>query len=206
MASLSTGVLFIPVVTFVLKGMVCGTSTNPNAPVLLYSECASPGYITIATLVSLFGPLYLALMALFTLVFYEGSPLSLSVEAQPHGRADFLLLLIRTTLVVFLDTFPTLFSAWVNVGICAVCSLAWILSAVVLLPFYDATMNRLNIAYALAFVWSVCCLALSLVRPDVDGAFDPPVFVLSPLLRCNHPPPPPPKLTFSHPYILPPPF
>jgi hypothetical protein len=170
MSPLSTGILFVPVVTFVLKGMVCGNNPNPNAPVLLYSDCTSAGYVTIASIVSLFGPLYLALMALFALVFFEGSPLSLSVEAQPHGRADLLLLLIRTTLVVFLDVFPTLFSTWVNVGICAVCGLAWILSSVILLPYYDATMNRLNIAYALAFVWAVCCLALSLVRPDVDGA------------------------------------
>jgi len=90
------------------------------------------------------------------------------VEAQPHGRADFLLLIIRTVLVIILDIFPAFFSPWVNVAFCAVSGVFWIVSAVNLLPFYDATMNRLNIAYALIFLWSVCCLILSLTRADID--------------------------------------
>ena len=162
---LSAGVLFIPLLTTMLRGLSCGS--NPNMP-NIFSNCNDFQYAISVPLVAILAPLFVMLAGLFTLVFYDSNPLSLSSEARAHGRADFALLISRVLLVIFVDTYPNLLSAWSNLAVVALCSLMWFIPSVVLLPFYDATMNRINIAFSTSFAWSVCCLALSLARPDID--------------------------------------
>ena len=164
--TLSSNVLFVPLLTVLLKGLACGSTDPGNLSV--FASCSDPSYAAALPVVATLAPLFVLLCSLFALVYYDANPLSLSTEARAHGRMDFALLVSRTLMVVFIDIFPGILSAWANLAVCAAAGALWLGTAVYLLPYYSATMNRLNIAYATSFTWSVCCLALSLGRNDLD--------------------------------------
>ena len=167
-SQLSSQVLFIPLLTMLLKGIACGNAAQPAGAADVFASCSSVEVQVLVPTGAIVAALFVLLCALFTLVYYDSNPLSLSVESRAHGRAELALLIARTLLVVIVDIFPALLSPWANLGVCAFAALVWLVPAVKLLPYYEATMNRINIAAATSFAWAVCCLALSLGRADVD--------------------------------------
>ena len=167
-SQLSSQVLFIPLLTMLLKGIACGNAAQPAGAADVFASCSSVEVQVLVPTGAIVAALFVLLCALFTLVYYDSNPLSLSVESRAHGRAELALLIARTLLVVIVDLFPALLSPWANLGVCAFAALVWLVPAVKLLPYYEATMNRINIAAATSFAWAVCCLALSLGRADVD--------------------------------------
>lgn len=169
---LSTGVLFIPLLTLLLSGFSCNSS---QASVNLWTasgiDCSSPGYIVQNIVVALLLVMLFALCSLFTLVFYEPDPLSPALDAKAHGRVDFGFLIIRTLLVVFVDMFRVLPSSpWFNVAVVSFAGLAWLGLYTLFLPHYHATLNRLHIVASTCFCWSVACLALSIGDSGTDAA------------------------------------
>lgn len=161
----STSILYIPILTMVLRGLACSA---PGAQPLSELECGTFGYSIILGVVTILTVLFVSLCSLFTLVFYDGNFLSASVDAKAHGRAEFLSLIIRTVLVVFIDIFPLLLGPWLNFFLCVTAAVAWLATSIFLMPFYSPMSNRLNIIYSMCFSWSCACLAVSLNAPLMD--------------------------------------
>eukprot|EP00741_Cyanophora_paradoxa_P013217 tig00000178_g12767.t1 len=148
---------YITIINFFMWGVRCGEKGSEenllvcwSAPHLIYL-----GVSIIALL--LFVP-YACLMAL---VYHDRKPLSRDIESRPHGRFDFLYLLIRTAMVLITALVPASQVAAINFTIFVLMLLAAAF-LIVVQPFYRPRINAFRCALMTsAAVFALCSCFLS---------------------------------------------
>ena len=80
------------------------------------------------------------------------------------------MLIVKTVLVVVVETFADQISDWVKIVLLSVAAVVWFTAYVGFLPFYAHSMNQLQCAFAAVFAYSVACLLLQTLNTDKDAA------------------------------------
>jgi hypothetical protein len=128
--------------------------------------CYTGGHLAQTVITAALTFVFVILCGLFSLVYYDCDPLTINLGAVAHGRADFLFLIVKTILVVFVDVFPK------STGNETLCAMVVVASAVLVvvytatMPYLHHLMNKLTLGIMNGVVCacssSTCILALML--------------------------------------------
>ncbi len=102
-------------------------------------------------------------------VFIESHPFSPSLEARAHGRADIIMLIVQTALVLTVQTFSNFLQLWMLLAILGVAGALWLGTYLLWLPHYAFSMNAANIIGATVYMWAFVCLCLNNTYPRGDA-------------------------------------
>jgi len=170
MGTTSATLLFIPLTYLLTSGFACHDKKEvPFWQELGYS-CYTGGHLAQTVIAAGFTLAFIALCSLFALVYFDSNPLSPNLAAKAHGRADFVVLVTKTLLVVLVEVYPHSIGHIPLTAIVAVSAIVWLGVFVYMLPFHHHLMNRLNIALAATYAWIVTCLILAEAVPGFDSA------------------------------------
>ena len=139
---------FIPVFTLLMSGFACGEHSAVHFWYEAGVECHSLGYLVQSAISVVLTAGFVALCSLFSLVFYDSNSMSPNIVAKAHGRADLCFLCVKTVLVVFVDTFPSVMPTPALAAVVALCGAAWVGSLLYFMPFFDHRWNRFHLAQA----------------------------------------------------------
>ncbi len=168
--TLSGTVLFIPLFTLLLSTWQCELYKDNVFWKQADYVCFQGGHLAQSILSGALAVAFVALCAVFALVFYDSAPLSSNIVAKAHGRVDFIFLILKIVLVVCVETFPTVLPLWLLIGLLILCALVWTASSLYFLPFYDARWNAWTTAQACIFTYATICLAISESYHETDAA------------------------------------
>ncbi|KAJ3366365.1 hypothetical protein GGF31_008093 [Allomyces arbusculus] len=149
--------LSIPIAQLLLAGLNCGSGKVAHYDKLCFGPAHLPLFVMDVIGIIVFAPL----MLVASLVFLETSPTSLSPEAKPHGRVDFVIVAARlgfVTLYTFMPETPTgnwLYSVFITLGL-----LYLIRSVALAQPYYDTRMTAMRLGFMVA---TLCAMVLSMV-------------------------------------------
>ena len=133
-------------------------------------ECYAGSHLATAFAAALLTPAYVGVAALFTVTYLDTNPVTSSWSGRVHGRADAVLLTIKTLLVLLVQVFPS------QVGGLGLAALVMASTATVaavyawILPFSHHIVNRLMVAGATCAMWMGYCALMGSVLPSYDAA------------------------------------
>jgi hypothetical protein len=133
-------------------------------------NCYKGGHLAQTIVSSILTVAFVILCAMFTLVYYDSNPLSPNLEARAHGRAEFVFLLVKSVLVVFIDVFPHSTGARMLVVIIILSSIVLLVLYATMMPYMHHVMNKVMLATMSAFVWASIAALLAHVYPSFDAA------------------------------------
>ncbi|KAJ3366364.1 hypothetical protein GGF31_008092 [Allomyces arbusculus] len=149
--------LSIPIAQLLLAGLDCGSGHVAHFD----QQCFAPEHLPLFVMdvigISIFAPL----MLVASLVFLETSPTSLSPEAKPHGRIDFVIVAARlgfVALYTFMPETPT--GNWAYAFLVTLGLIYLIRSVMLAQPYYDSRMTAMRLGFMSA---STCAMILSMV-------------------------------------------
>jgi len=169
MGSFSATVAFIPIFSMLMSGFVCSPDINPfwaGAGV----ACFQGAHLVQSVISGVIIILFVALVSLFSLIFYDNSAVSANIVAKAHGREDFALMFLKTLLVLCVETFPSVFPTTALVALIFLGGFVWVCSVTYFMPFFEHRWNRFHMAKATSFCFLGASLALSELYPDTDAA------------------------------------
>ncbi|KAJ3347752.1 hypothetical protein GGF32_006587 [Allomyces javanicus] len=156
--------LSIPIAQLLLAGLDCGSGHLAHYDQQCFGSEHLPLFILNVIGISVFAPL----MLVASLVFLETSPTSLSPEAKPHGRIDFVIVAARlgfVALYTFIPETPT--GNWVYAVLVTLGLLYLIRSVTLAQPYYDSRMTAMRLGFLVA---SACAMILSMVAYGTGAA------------------------------------
>ncbi len=122
-------------------------------------------------------PLSAAVVAFAVLtacVFFERDGTSDDITAKSHGRAEAISLGIELVLLVFVNTFGTVFNIDFLAVLQIVAGAVWVTSVVFYAPFHNRFMSRLMAGYVSIFTYATTCgLIAKLAEGDASVMFIP---------------------------------
>ena len=109
------------------------------------------------------------LCSLFALVYYQNELFSANVQARAHGRAEFLFIVNKSILIVFVQTFPNVLGTWTVLCVLVLAALLWLLSILYWLPFHFHLANQVHAA--MAGIFTICCImcVMAQLLPEHDA-------------------------------------
>jgi hypothetical protein len=116
---------------------------------------------------------FLALCGLFTVMALDSHPLSTAISARSHARADSILLVAKTLLVLLVQVFPFSVGRAGLMAVIVIAAVVWLATHLFMLPFTQHRVNRAVAAMAAVNLWVALCLVL---EHTVDG-FDAGIMV-----------------------------
>ena len=170
MGTISAAYAFIPLFYLILSVFTCGLDEDANYWSDAGYTCYAGGHLALAVIAGTLAAVFLALATLFTSVVFDSNPLSTSLSAKAHGRADLLLLLLKSALVVVVEVFPNSLGQWTVVGFVCAGAVVWVGTFASMLPMLDHRANRLQLSLAATFAWAATCAALGTALPGFDAA------------------------------------
>ena len=171
MGSLSASVLYIPLVYLLLSGFTCGTQEAEAA--MWAAEgyvCYSGGHLVQAVVSVVLTVAFVVLAALFAGLVFDSNPLSLSLAAKAHGRADLVFIVLKTALIIVAEVFSRSIGQYVVVAVIGAGAVVWVATYAVMMPFTNHNANRLQLALACTFAWGAIALALATALPSYDAS------------------------------------
>lgn len=131
--------------------------------------CYRGGHLALVILATIFAAVFACLAGLFAVVFYDSHPLSSNLSAKVHGRAELVMLLVKTVLVLGIEIFPgQINNIWAMVALNLVASVTWTGVMLYYLPLINFNMNVLNLALACVYIWGSLCLVIVTAAPHVQ--------------------------------------
>ncbi|KNE69764.1 hypothetical protein AMAG_20036 [Allomyces macrogynus ATCC 38327] len=155
----------IPIAQLLLAGLNCGSGTVSHFNEACFGSKHLPLFVMDVVGIAVFAPL----MLVASLVFLETSPTSLSPEAKPHGRVDFIIVAARllfVALYTFIPDTPT--GNWIYVSLVTL-GLLYLVRAITLTqPWYHSRMTAMRLGFMTA---ATASMILSMVA-YATGATD----------------------------------
>ncbi|KNE69763.1 hypothetical protein AMAG_20035 [Allomyces macrogynus ATCC 38327] len=156
--------LSIPIAQLLLAGLNCGSGKVAHYDQL----CCSPTHMPLLVMDVIGIIVFAPLMLVASLVFLETSPTSLSPEAKPHGRIDFVIVAARlgfVALYTFMPETPTgnwFYSVLITLGL-----LYLIRSVTLAQPYYDTRMTAMRLGFMVA---TPCAMIVSMIAYGTGAA------------------------------------
>eukprot|EP00741_Cyanophora_paradoxa_P023198 tig00021572_g22406.t1 len=148
---------YITIINFFMWGVRCGAKGNEENLQVCWSATHLI-YLGVSVVALLLFVPYACLMAL---VYHDRKPLSRDIESRPHGRFDFLYLLVRTAMVLITALVPASQVAAINFTIFVLMLLAAVF-LITVQPFYRPRINAFRCALMTsAAVFALCSCVLS---------------------------------------------
>jgi PAS domain S-box-containing protein len=141
---------------------------NPWWAALGYS-CYVGGHLAQSILTAALAACFIFLCTVFALVFFDPSPVSANHMAKTSGRSDFLLLCVKTLMVVLVKTFGSYLGPWPCLVIVAGASVCFFSANLCLMPFYHHATNQLQLAFASVFASACVCALIGQGYPGWDA-------------------------------------
>lgn len=132
--------------------------------------CFEGAHLGLTIVSTLCAAALLTLCALFTLLFYDSHPLTSDLAGKAHGRAEFGMLLIRSLLVIGVQTAGPYVGAWPVIAMLVVGGAAWLTLYAYFMPFTHHAINTTELAGAAVYTYASLCLVAGAVRPSFDAA------------------------------------
>jgi PAS domain-containing protein len=168
MGQLSSGILFIPLMSVLASTFDCGGNTTAWTDAGYV--CSSLGFLVLECVSMLLCAVLFLLASVFTLLYYDCNPLSKQTIAKAHGRVDFLLLVIQTLLVFICNIFNTYLNAWIIVAVLVGSAALWLAGLLLMMPFYRHAMNTAYIVIACLFCYASICMTFNEGYEATDAA------------------------------------
>ncbi len=159
MITLSTGLLFIPLLQILLTS---------SCALMFSSACSTYGYYGQLAATILAGIFIIVMALLFSAVFYNSAQLTADLFASSTGRHSIVLLGLQVILVIHQGYNP--FDPLLRIVVTALCGVAWLVAMVYFMPYHAHVMNRAWIAGAMVFLSGVICLAVNQFYSKGDAA------------------------------------
>eukprot|EP00516_Mucochytrium_quahogii_P003121 CAMPEP_0203745428 /NCGR_PEP_ID=MMETSP0098-20131031/1168_1 /ASSEMBLY_ACC=CAM_ASM_000208 /TAXON_ID=96639 /ORGANISM=" , Strain NY0313808BC1" /LENGTH=1499 /DNA_ID=CAMNT_0050633201 /DNA_START=695 /DNA_END=5194 /DNA_ORIENTATION=- len=160
---ISTGVLFIPVVTTLLNVFRCDEYA--------FSPCSAGSHLALQLLASLSLVIFIPLSLLYSLVMVVNNPNSDMLGAKAHGRYDAICRAVEIVLAITYTVVPASAAhGTLAIALCGALLLAWMNCHY--LPYYKMEVNQALLTVHFSFLWGVFCLALQIALDKsytVDG-------------------------------------
>ena len=162
--TISAAYAFIPLFYLILSVFTCGLDEDVNFWDGAGYTCYAGGHLVLAIIAAALAVSFLTLAALFTSAVFDSNSLSMSLSAKAHGRADLLLLLTKSALVVVAEVFPHSLGQWTVVAFVCAGAVVWVGTYAFMLPMLDHRANRLQLALASMFAWAAACTVLGVAQ------------------------------------------
>ncbi|KNE71186.1 hypothetical protein AMAG_15847 [Allomyces macrogynus ATCC 38327] len=144
--------LSIPIAQLLLAGLNCGSGTVSHYDEACFGSKHLPLFVMDVVGIAVFAPL----MLVASLVFLETSPTSLSPDAKPHGRVDFIIVAARllfVALYTFIPETPT--GNWIYASL-VIAGLLYLVRAITLTqPWYHSRMTAMRLGFMTAATTSM---------------------------------------------------
>ncbi|KAJ3352348.1 hypothetical protein GGF32_003802 [Allomyces javanicus] len=142
----------IPIAQLLLAGLNCGSGTVSD----FHEACFGPKHLPLFVMdvvgIAVFAPL----MLVASLVFLETSPTSLSPDAKPHGRVDFIIVAARllfVALYTFIPETPT--GNWIYASLVTAGLLYLVRTITLTQPWYHSRMTAMRLGFMTAATTSM---------------------------------------------------
>ncbi|KNE71188.1 hypothetical protein AMAG_15849 [Allomyces macrogynus ATCC 38327] len=156
--------LSIPIAQLLLAGLDCGSGHVAHYDQQCFGSEHLPLFIMNVIGISVFAPLLLVA----SLVFLETSPTSLSPEAKPHGRIDFIIVAARLGFVALYTFMPETSNGNWFYSVLITLGLLYLIRSVTLAqPYYDPRMTAMRLGFMVA---SACAMIASMVAYGTGAA------------------------------------
>ena len=157
--------LWVPLAGTLLSPFACSSGDSwLGTGVACYSSTHMGLFI--AALIAL--PLFVTFTAGMTLLMVNRVPNGKDALCQPTtGRPMLALLLIRLVLIATYVLGPG-FPASAHIAVCTLCGVAWLSVILYALPFHIQTLNRLQCAFAMAFITTALVTAAATGMDQAD--------------------------------------
>jgi hypothetical protein len=132
--------------------------------------CFTGAHLGLTIVATLFAAALLALCSLFTLLFYDSHPLTSDLAGKAHGRAEFGMLLIRSLLVIGVQTAGPYIGPWPVIAMLIAGGGAWLGVYGYFMPFTHHGMNAAQLAVGSLFSFAALCLVAGEAYPSFDAA------------------------------------
>jgi hypothetical protein len=170
LGNLAAGPLFIPALQMLASVFACGAASAKTSAYANTALCSGPAFavqegISVTLILLLF-----AFSLTFASVFFESHPLSGSLEAKAHGRADVLLLFVQAVLVLAVEIFAARIAFWLLLVLLGLGGAIWLGAFLFFLPHYSHFMNAANVSAACCYMWLFACLLCNNLVPDAGPA------------------------------------
>jgi hypothetical protein len=161
-------VFFVPVTQAVLAPLGCGDKGGAYYDLWqdFGAACGSSGMLVAVLMTSLIALLLWAQTLLYEATAVDANPLSDSLHAKVHGRADVVVIAVQGVLVVVVHVLRTRLAPWLVLAACAAGAVAWLAAYVGFLPHFNARTNVGNVVGAAINCWFVVALIIATTAPS----------------------------------------
>jgi hypothetical protein len=132
--------------------------------------CYTGGHLAQTVITALATVIFVVLCALFSLVYYDSASLTLNLNAVSHGRAEFVFLIVKTVLVVFVDVFPKSAGGQLLCGLILIASALLVFVYTATMPYLHHLMNKVTLSIMNTFAWCSFCVLILNIYPGYDAA------------------------------------
>jgi len=132
--------------------------------------CFAGAHLGLTIVAAVLAVTLVALCALFTLIFFDSHPLTSDLAGKAHGRVEFAMLLLRSLLVVMVQTAGPYIGPWPVIATLVVAGAVWMALYLAYLPFTSHAVNQAQIAVATLFTFASLCLVAGQASPTFDAA------------------------------------